>query len=124
MTKRIVALPADTDEIGESLFYSPSLFGELSKLNQTNPHSAPVMLILVAGIDDDGAVQVTQAAVARQCGITLQEVESAIADLETAGLIRSVQTSSEPGGALACVVNSNLARVEKPDELGPLSIAG
>lgn len=114
MTKRIVALPADTDEIGESLFYNPSLFGELSKLNRTNPHTAPVMLILVAAIDDDSAVQVTLAAVARQCGITLQEVVKAIADLEAAGLISSVQTSSEPGGTLACVVNPNLARAEKP----------
>jgi len=110
MTKRIVALPADTDEIGESLFYNPSLFGELSKLNRTNPHVVSVMLNLVAGIDDDGAVQITQAAIARQCEITLQEVVKAIADLEAAGLISSVQTSSEPGGTLACVVNPNLAR--------------
>ncbi|WP_130927073.1 helix-turn-helix domain-containing protein [Pseudomonas sp. Sample_14] len=124
MTKRIVALPADTDEIGESYFYNPSLFEELSKLNRTNPQAVSVMLNLVAGIDDDGAVQITQAAIARQCEITLQEVVKAIADLEAAGLIRSVQTGSEPGGSLACLVNPNLARAEKPDELGSLSVAG
>jgi hypothetical protein len=124
MTKRIVALPAGTDEIGDSLFYNPSLFGELSKLIRTNPHTASVMLTLVAGIGDNGAVQVTQAAVAYQCEITLQEVESAIADLESAGLIDSVKASSEPGGSLACVVNPNFVRAEKPDEPGPLSVVG
>jgi len=115
MTKRIVALPAGTDEIGESLFYNPALFEELGKLNPTNPHSVSVMLNLVAGIDDGGAVQTTKAAVAQQCGITLQEVEKAIADLETVGLISSVETSNESGGSLTCVVSPNLARAEKPD---------
>lgn len=115
MTKRIVTLPAGTDEIGDSLFYNPALFEELGKMNQTNPHTAPVMLILVAAIDDDSAVQVTLAAVAGQCGITLQEVVKAIADLETAGLISSVETSNEPGGSLTCVVSPNLARAKKPD---------
>lgn len=124
MTKRIVALPAGTDVIGDSLYYTQALFGELSKLNRTNPHTASVMLILVARISDNGAVQVTQAAVAHQCEITLQEVEKAIADLESAGLISSVEASSEPGGSLACVVNPKLARAEKTDELGPLSVAG
>lgn len=124
MTQRIVTLPAGTDEIGDSLFYNPSLFGELSKLIRTNPHAASVMLTLVAGIGDNGAVQVTQAAVAHQCEITLQEVEKAIAELETYGLISSVEASGESGGSLTCVVNPDLARAEKPDELGPLSVAG
>ena len=124
MTKPIVALPAATDEIGASLFYNPSLFGELSKLIRTNPHAASVMLILVAAIDDDGAVQAAQASVAGQCGITLQEVVNAIADLEAAGLINSVQTSSEHGGIMSCVVNPNLARAEKNDDLGSISVAG
>lgn len=124
MTKPIAALSKATDEIGESLFFNPSLFGELSKLNKTNPHAASVMLILVAAIDDDGAVQATQAAVAGQCGITLQEVVNAIADLEAAGLINSVQTGSQLGGALSCVVNPNLARAEKNGELGSMSVAG
>lgn len=114
MTKRIVALPAGTDEIGDSLFYNPTLFEELGKMNQTNPHAASVMLVLVADISDNGAVQVAHAAVAHQCGITLQEVEKAIAVLEAAGLISSVQTNSELGGSLTCVVNPNLARAEKP----------
>lgn len=115
MTKRIVALPAGTDDIGESLFYNPALYEELGKLNPTNPHSVSVMLNLVAGIDDGGAVQTTKAAVAQQCGITLQEVEKAIADLETVGLISSVETSNESGGSLTCVVSPNLARTEMPD---------
>ncbi|EJM25758.1 hypothetical protein [Pseudomonas sp. GM25] len=120
MPQRIVALAPSADEIGDSLFFNPSLFGELDKLNRINPHTVSVMLILVAEIGDAGAVTVSQTAVAHRCEIGLQDVEKAIADLEAAGLISSVKISKEPGGTIACVVNPDLAQAEKPDERGSL----
>ncbi|WP_346832644.1 hypothetical protein ABDX87_09575 [Pseudomonas abietaniphila] len=122
MSNRIGALPAATEEIGESLFYNPALFQHLGNLNQTNPNAVSVMLKLVGEIDDRGAVQLDIAAVAQHCEITPQDVTKAIADLAGAGFIGAVQSSTESGEPIACTVNPTLARAEVPDELREPSV--
>lgn len=112
-----------TDDDQNKLYINQALFGELNKLTRTNPHAVSVMLTLLANIGARGGVRVPKAALAHKYEITLQEVEKAIGDLESAGLICFVDASTELGGPLACVVNPNLARAEKPDEPSPLSVA-
>ena len=109
--------PYVADGEGESLYANPSAFMELSQLNRTNPHAVSVMLTLMSVMGGGGVVQTTQANVAKHCNSTLQQVERAIADLADAGWIISVDASTEPGGPLVCVVNTDLARTETPDEL-------
>ena len=105
------------DDEGEDVYATPSALMELSRLNQTNPNAASVMLTLLSIMGSNGVVQTTQAKVAKHCNSTLQQVEKAIADLAEEGWILSVDASSEPGGSLVCTVNPKLARSEKPEEL-------
>lgn len=100
---------------------SQALFGELGKLTRTNRQAVSVML--VTDIGANGTVQFAQAAVPQQCKISLQEEAKAIANLESAGLIGSVDASTERGGSLAYVVSPNFARAEKPEEASSLSVA-
>lgn len=123
MTEQYISTGSIPNRERDKVWASQALFGELGELNRTNRRAASVMFTLVANIGANGTVQTTQAAVAKQCKISLQEVAKAIADLENAGLIGSVHASSELGGALACMVNADLARAEKPDEISPLSVA-
>jgi hypothetical protein len=73
------------------------------------------MFTLLSQIGSNGLVRVTQSTLATLCESTLQQVEQAIADLADAGLIGSVEISTGPGGPFTCVINPDLARVEKPD---------
>lgn len=119
MTEQYVFTNSTTDAEQSKLYINQDLFGTLGDLSRINRKAVSVMLSLVSGVGGNGAVQITQAAVAQQCKICVKEVAKAVVDLESAGLIGSVHASSEPGGALSCVVNADLARTEKPDEIGP-----
>lgn len=123
MAEQHVSTNSTTDNEQNKLYINQDLFGMLGDLSRINPKAASVMLTLVSGIGGNGTVQFTQAAVAQQCKISLREVAKAIADLEGAGLIGSVHASSEQGGDIACVVNTDLASAEKPDDISPLSVA-
>jgi len=105
-----------TENEQSNLYINQEFFGTLGDLNRINPNAVSVMLSLISGVGGNGAVQTTHEAVAQQCSISLNQVAKAITDLEGAGLIGSVATSSEPGGVLACVVGVDLVRTEKPDE--------
>ena len=102
---------------------SQALFGELGKLTRTNRQAVSVMLTVVTNIGANGMVQFARAAVPQQCKIYLQEVAKAVANLESAGLIGSVDASTDRGGSLAYVVSPNFARAEKPEEASSLSVA-
>lgn len=116
MAEQCVSTNSTTDNEQSNLYFPQALFRTLGDLNRINCKAVSVMLSLISGVGGNGAVQTTQAAVAQQCKISLKAVAKAIADLEDAGLIGSVHASSQPGGVLACVVNVDLARLEKPDE--------
>lgn len=119
MAEQCVTTNSTTDNEQSNLFINQDLFGTLADLSRINRNAVSVMLILISCVGGNGAVQTTQAVMARQCRINLKEVAKAIADLESAGLIGSVHARSEPGGALSCVINPDLARTEKPDEASP-----
>lgn len=106
-----------SDDSGESIYANRKVFGILTELNRTNRTAASVMLTLMARMGADSKVQITQAAVAELCNCTLQQVEKAIDDLAEGNWILSVDASSESGGPLTCIVNTNLARSEKPNDL-------
>jgi len=116
MTEQRVSTIRTTDNEERNLYITRDLFGTLGDLNRINREAVSVMLSLISGVGGNGAVQTTHEAVAQQCSISLNQVAKAITDLEGAGLIGSVATSSEPGGVLACVVGVDLVRTEKPDE--------
>lgn len=100
---------------------SQALFGELGKLTRTNRQAVSVMLVTEIGAI--GMVRFAQAAVPKQCKIYQQEVAKAIANLESVGLIGSVDASTDRGGSLAYVVSPNFARAEKSEEASSLSVA-
>lgn len=104
-----------------TVWASQALFGELGKLPRTNRQAVSVML--VTNIGTNGMVQFAQAAVPQQCKMYLQEVAQAIANLESAGLIGSVDGGTDRSGSLAYVVSPNFARAEKPEEASSLSVA-
>jgi hypothetical protein len=116
MNEQNGSTPYAADGEDEGVYANPLFLEKLSGMNRTNPHATSVMLILMSKMAGDGAVRVTQATIAKECHSTLQQVEKAIVDLADAGWIYSVDASTEPGGPLVCVVNPDLARVEKPDE--------
>jgi len=123
MTEQYVLTNSITENEQSNLYINQDLFGTLGDLNRINRKPVSVMLSLIPCVGGNGAVQTTQAAVARQCKISLKEVAKAVADLESAGLIGSAHASSELGRALVYVVKTDLAREEKPDEISPLSVA-
>lgn len=92
------------------------VFEKLEPLTRSNPHAAPVMFTLLSRIGTDGAVRITLASLATRCHSTLQQVESAIADLAHGGLILAVEASTEPGGLLTCAVSPQLAVAVKPGD--------
>lgn len=114
MTNQDVSKPNVSDD--EAVYANQAMFGKLGELTRTNPHAASVMLTLMARMGTNGAVQVTQATVAKLCNYTLQQVEKAITDLAEANWILSVDASPEPGGLLTCILNPSFARSENPDE--------
>ena len=90
--------------------------GKLAPLMRKNAQVASVMLTMLSEIGSNGVVQVQLQSVAKLCHSTLQQVEKAVADLADAGLISSVDISTELVGSLACVINPDLARMSDPDQ--------
>lgn len=115
MTERHI--PKDSIAVDDQkLYVSRNFIGALSCSIQSNPKVVSVVLNLVSCIDDNGTVQATQAMVAQECNITLNEVTETIAHLYDIGVISSVMLSLESGGPLSCVVSPDLAGAEKPDD--------
>jgi transcription initiation factor IIE alpha subunit len=123
MTEQHVSTGSIPNRERYKVWANQALFVELGKPIRTNRQPVSVMVTVVTTIGANGTVQFTQAAVAQQCKIALQEVAKAIANLESAGLIGSVDASTERGGSLAYVVSPNFARAEKPEEASSLSVA-
>lgn len=114
MSERNVTPALDT--AGGTVYLNPAMLGRLATLTMASPHATTVMFFLMARMAGDGTVRVTQATLAKQCDSTLQQVEKAIVDLADAGWISSVNASAEPGGALVCVINPELAMAEQAGE--------
>lgn len=116
MTDQTLLRSNVSDEPEKAVYANRVALGKLAELTRTNPDATSVMLTLMAKMEASGVVRVTQATVAKLCNYTLQQVEKALVDLADAGWINSVDASTEPGGPLVCVVNPDLARMERPDE--------
>jgi hypothetical protein len=106
----------DNQSTGDVVYVNSSVFGKMAGMIRTSPHSAQVMLTLMTMMDQRGAINTTQGAVAHRCKILLQGVEQAINDLACADLILAVEASPEPGGSLVCLVNPDLVRGEMPGD--------
>lgn len=100
----------------DNIYVNSSVFGKMAGMIPTSPHAAQVMLTLMTMMDQRGAINTTQGAVAHRCKILLQGVEQAISDLASANLILAVEASPEPGGSLVCLVNPDLVRGEMPGD--------
>lgn len=100
----------------DNIYVNSSVFGKMAGMIRTTPHAAQVMLTLMTMMDQRGAINTTQGAVAHRCKILLQGVEQAISDLASANLILAVEASPEPGGSLVCLVNPDLVRGEMPGD--------
>lgn len=100
----------------DNIYVNSSVFGKMAGMIRTSPHAAQVMLTLMTMMDQRGAINTTQGAVAHRCKILLQGVEQAISDLASANLILAVEASPEPGGSLVCLVNPDLVRGEMPGD--------
>jgi hypothetical protein len=100
----------------DNICVNSSVFGKMAGMIRTSPHAAQVMLTLMTMMDQRGAINTTQGAVAHRCRILLQGVEQAISDLASANLILAVEASPEPGGSLVCLVNPDLVRGEMPGD--------
>ncbi len=116
MTKKHYSINSAADNKKGPVYINLALFEELSRFFRF-PHTVSVMLTLMSNLESNGVVRTTQATVALQCSITLQDVDKAIADLANAGLISSVEVSNEPGGSLSCVMSPDFARSDRPEEL-------
>ncbi|MBF7141432.1 MULTISPECIES: hypothetical protein [Pseudomonas] len=96
------------------VYLNPAALLRLQELMLANRSAGAVMFILMSGVDEQGIVRITKAAIAQRCDSAPSKVEKAITDLVLEGWIKVVEASSEPDEPLVCMVNSGLIRTENP----------
>lgn len=116
MTDNNASILNASNDRGDLLYAEQGSLNKLAALTRVNPNAATLMLILMANMDEKGALVISYSTLVERCQCSLATVKQAIADLAKGNWILSVDTSPERGDTFACVVNSFVARVDKPDE--------
>lgn len=75
---------------GASVQAEQGSLGKLAALNRENPSAATLMLILMAKMDNKGALEISQAALAKLCNCSLSTVKRTIAYLVEGSWVQAV----------------------------------
>lgn len=87
-----------------------------SRLTLTSPRAAALMHVLVAHMDQSGAVVASHATLSRLLGMSPSTIKRAIIDLKAGRWVQVVQLGGK-GGALAFVINSRVGWASARDLL-------
>jgi len=82
-----------------------------------SPRAAALMHILVANMDERGALVASQQTLAKLSGVSLATIKRAISELINKQWIQTIRIGGERGGALAYVVNSRIAWADSRENL-------
>lgn len=89
----------------------------LAVLISQNPRAAQVLHLLIANMDNRGALVASQGTLAKLADCSLATVKRALAELIKNQWIQTIRMGSERGGVLVYVVNSRIAWADSRDNL-------
>jgi len=88
-----------------------------ASLTQTSPKAAQLLHVLVAHMDEQGALVTSQKVLAQLCDVHVMTIRRAIDTLTSMNFIQTVRVGGERGGALAYIVNSRVAWADKREKI-------
>lgn len=81
------------------------------------PKAAQLLHVLVANMDERGALVASQKTLAKLCEVSHSTIKRAIEELTTGNWVQTIRIGGERGGTLAYVVNSRIAWADKRENL-------
>ncbi|QOI07881.1 helix-turn-helix domain-containing protein [Pseudomonas savastanoi] len=81
------------------------------------PKAASLLHILVANMDERGALVASQKTLAKLCGVSHSTIKRALDELTTNNWVQTIRIGGERGGTLAYVVNSRIAWADSREKL-------
>lgn len=88
-----------------------------AQLGRENPRAAMLLHILIANMDERGALVASQQTLATLCQCSLATIKRAVSDLSAGYWIQTISIGSGRGSSLAYVVNSRVAWADKRENL-------
>lgn len=88
-----------------------------AQLGRENPRAATLLHMLIASMDERGALIASQKTLATLCKCSLATIKRAVADLAAGNWIQTVSIGAGRGSSLAYVVNSRVAWADKRENL-------
>lgn len=88
-----------------------------ASLIHSSPRAAQLMHILVANMDEKGALVASHKILAQLCGVSVMTVRRSLTVLTDKNFIQTIRIGSERGGVLAYVVNSRIAWADKRENI-------
>lgn len=88
-----------------------------AQLGRENPRAATLLHMLIATMDERGALIASQKTLATLCKFSLSTIKRAVADLTAGNWIQTVNLGAGRGSSLAYVVNSRVAWADKRENL-------
>lgn len=86
-------------------------------LSLKSPKAAALLHILVANMDERGALVASQKTLAKLCGVSHSTIKRSIEELTKNNWVQTIRIGGERGGTLAYVVNSRIAWADSRDKL-------
>ena len=88
-----------------------------AQLGRENSRAAMLLHILIANMDERGALIASQSLLATLCKCSLATIKRAVSDLAAGNWIQTVNIGTGRGSTLAYVVNSRVAWADKRENL-------
>jgi len=82
-----------------------------------HPKAAQLLHILVAHMDEKGALVASHKLLAQLCGVSIMTIRRALVTLVDQCFIQTVRVGSERGGVLAYIINSRIAWADSRENL-------
>ncbi|RON41386.1 hypothetical protein BK666_24585 [Pseudomonas frederiksbergensis] len=89
----------------------------LAQLINKAPRAAALLHVLIAHMDERGALVASQATLSKLCKVSLATTKRALAELQDNQWIQTIRLGGERGGTLAYVVNSRVAWADSRENL-------